>query len=127
MKYLRKFNEKFLFDDVDEKILHQALGLLKNPKNEILGSSDVFELTNVNRLMSILKSMFKGIEPNKSDMELVEPVLQFIIELNERSTKDQSVVINLNKFQKDGEKEMGVISKVKNVFPERQRNPLMGK
>jgi hypothetical protein len=37
------------------------------------------------------------------------------------------VVINLNKFQKDGEKEMGVISKVKNVFPERQRNPLMGK
>jgi hypothetical protein len=127
MKYLKKFNEKISFDGIDEKILHQALGLLKNPKNEILGSTNVFKTSDISQITEILKDMFKGVEPDKSNMVLVEPVLQFIMDLNERSKKDQSVVVNLNKFQKDGEKEMGVMSKVKELFPKREKNPLMGK
>ena len=122
------FNEGLGGDESNQQMIIQAIGALKNPPNEVLGTPK-FNLGDQasKEMISILKEMLKTKDRNGSDMEKVSEILNFISELHERSKKDQSVVTWLDKYQKDGQKETVMLSPVKKMFPNREKDPLFGK
>lgn len=132
MKHLINYTYfKESFGDEDQLTIIQAIGLLQNPKNEVLGYPEGIKPNSLEskQLVELLKDFLKGSELNDKAKQQIEPVLIFVEDLKERSQKDKSVMTWLDKYKKDGEKVVGVYSKIKSFLSsdKREKSPLFGK
>ena len=132
MKHLIKYTYfKESLNDDDQLTIIQAIGLLQNPKNEILGYPEGIKPNSIEskQLVELLKDFLKGSELDENSREQIDPVLIFVEDLKERGEKDKSVITWLDKYKKDGEKVVGVYGKMKSFLStdKREKKPLFGK
>ena len=133
MKHLQpfnSFNENLTESDVDINIISQAIGLLKNPHNEQVGSPIQFTSNKVlnKESIQILEQMAKGNKPSEDELKKIGPLLEFLFELQERAEKDKGVQVWLAKYQNDGAKSVNLIDPIKSILkPKREKDPLFGK
>jgi hypothetical protein len=117
-------------DPYNELVIIESIGLLLNPENEILGYPEGIKPNSgqSRELVTLLKDFLKGRELDETQKAKIMPVLLFVEDLHDRSKKDDSVSRFLEKYKKDGQKESGVLSKVKELYPKmkREKNPLFG-
>jgi hypothetical protein len=132
MKHLINYTYfKESLGDEDQLTVIQAIGLLQNPKNDILGYPEGIKPNSPEskQIIELLKEFLKGSKLNDKDREQIDPVLIFVEDLKERGQRDKSVVVYLDKYKKDGEKVVGVYSKIKSFVSgqKREKNPLFDK
>lgn len=133
MKHLIKFQSynESVDNDENQLTIIQSIGFLKNPKNQIIGCPMGIEpgTSKTSIHVGLLKDFLKGRELTDSELKQVEPILIFIEDLQERSQRDKPIMKWLEKYQIDGEKESGVMAKVRGFYKgaKRDKNPLFGR
>lgn len=127
----KTFNESSGNDENQLTIL-QSIGFLLDPKDkEVIGFPYSIKPNSEEskRLINLLKEFVKGRQLDENEMKEVMPVLVFVEELQDRARFDAFIDKFLENYQKSGEKETGIISKVKKFYkaPKREKNPVFGR
>jgi hypothetical protein len=122
MKYLLNSNKFFEnISSVDDGLLIvQCLGFLSTKVNP---QDDMFYKDPTNKMnlkqfhqnlelnkesIDILKGMLNGIDPDQSQIQKVQPVVNYISFLNDKTKKDATIKIELDKFVKECDKTLKI-------------------